>query len=53
MITKKQLQESVSFLRHKGFEDPFNATGTDEEKKAVYRKVRDLIKETFTELFKK
>ena len=44
---------NVKHRIHKGFEDPFNATGTDEEKKAVYRKVRDLIKETFTELFKK
>lgn len=38
---------------HKGFEDPFNATGSDEEKRAVYREVRDRIKEVFTELFRK
>lgn len=36
---------------HIGFEDPFNATGTDEEKRIVYRKVRDQIKEAFEKLF--
>ena len=36
---------------HIGFEDPFNATGTDEEKRVVYRKVRDQIKEAFEKLF--
>lgn len=44
---------NVKHRIHKGFEDPFNAAGTDEEKKNVYRKVRDQIKETFRELFKK
>lgn len=38
---------------HIGFEDPANATGTDEEIRSVYRKVRDEIKEAFSELLKK
>jgi len=41
----------VKHRLHKGFEDPFNATGSDEEKKVVYRKVRDRIRETFEEVF--
>jgi arsenate reductase len=32
---------------HWGFEDPAHATGTDEEKLAVFRKVRDQIKLVF------
>ncbi len=36
---------------HIGFEDPFNASGTDDEKLKVYRKVRDEIKEAFEKLF--
>ena len=43
---------NVKHRLHKGFEDPFNATGSDEEKKAVYRKVRDEIKSAFKDLFK-
>lgn len=43
---------NVKHRLHKGFEDPFNATGSDDEKKAVYRKVRDEIKSAFNDLFK-
>lgn len=43
---------NVKHRLHKGFEDPFNATGSDDEKKAVYRKVRDEIKSAFKDLFK-
>jgi arsenate reductase len=32
---------------HIGFEDPADATGTDEEKMPVYRKVRDEIRTEF------
>jgi len=35
---------------HIGFEDPADATGTDEEKLIVYRKTRDQIKEQFINL---
>ena len=42
---------NVKHRMHKGFEDPFNAAGSDEEKKAVYRKVRDEIKSAFSGLF--
>jgi len=44
---------NVKHRIHKGFEDPFNATGSDEEKKVVYRKVRDQITEAFKEIFVK
>jgi len=37
----------VKHRLHLGFEDPANATGTDEEKLKVYRKVRDEIFEAF------
>lgn len=43
---------NVKHRLHKGFEDPFNATGSDDEKMAVYRKVRDEIKSAFKDLFK-
>ena len=33
---------------HWGVEDPAHATGTDEEKLAVFRRVRDAIRRTFT-----
>jgi arsenate reductase (thioredoxin) len=36
---------------HVGFEDPALAKGTDEEKMAVYRKVRDEIETEFRKLF--
>ncbi len=42
---------NVKHRIHSGFEDPYNATGTDEEKRTVYRKVRDEIKVTFEKLF--
>jgi arsenate reductase len=32
---------------HWGFDDPAHATGTDEEKLAVFRRVRDQIKQVF------
>lgn len=37
---------------HIGFDDPADATGTDEEKMAVYRKIRDEIKKEFMSLYK-
>ena len=36
---------------HIGFVDPAKATGTDEEKMKVFRRVRDEIREKFTALF--
>lgn len=42
---------NVKHRIHKGFEDPFNAQGSDEEKMKVYRKVRDQIKNVFNDLF--
>jgi len=33
---------------HWGFDDPAHATGTDEEKLAVFRRVRDEIRRVFT-----
>ncbi len=44
---------NVKHRIHRGFEDPFNAEGTDEEKREVYRKVRDRIRGVFKELFEK
>ncbi len=38
---------------HIGFPDPAKATGTDAEKIAVFRKVRDDIKTKFKELYEK
>jgi len=38
---------------HIGFEDPAEATGTDEEILAVFRKVRDEIKNDFYEFYLK
>lgn len=43
----------VSNRLHIGFEDPADATGTEEEKLVVYRKVRDEIKERFTQFYNK
>ncbi|MCX6613902.1 MAG: arsenate reductase ArsC [Acidobacteria bacterium] len=37
---------------HIGFIDPAKATGTDDEKMAIFRKVRDEIREKFTALYK-
>ena len=37
---------------HIGFEDPAKAIGTEEEVMAVYRKVRDQIKEQFYQFYK-
>jgi len=37
---------------HIGFIDPAKATGTDEEKMAIFRKVRDEIREKFTALYR-
>jgi len=36
---------------HIGFDDPADATGTQEEVLSVYRKTRDLIKEEFTKFY--
>lgn len=38
---------------HLGFEDPAEATGTDEEVLSVFRKVRDEIKKDFYEFYQK
>lgn len=43
---------SVKHRRHIGFEDPAEARGTDEEILAVYRKVRDQIKDEFMKFYK-
>jgi len=40
----------VKHRLHIGFQDPAEATGTDEEILAVFRKVRDEIKEKFENL---
>ncbi len=40
----------VKHRLHIGFEDPAEATGTDDEILAVFRKVRDGIKERFSNL---
>lgn len=42
---------SVKNRIHIGFEDPADATGTDEEKLIVYRKIRDQIKQGFIKDF--
>ena len=39
---------NVKHRLHIGFEDPANATGSDEEKLFVYRKVRDEIEKEFS-----
>lgn len=36
---------------HMGFEDPAEATGTEEEQLEVYRKIRDQIESTFYEFY--
>jgi arsenate reductase len=38
---------------HMGFEDPPKATGSEEEVMAVYRRVRDEIRQTMREFFEK
>lgn len=38
---------------HIGFEDPADATGTEEEVLAVFRKIRDEIKRDFFEFYSK
>jgi arsenate reductase len=42
---------SVKHRLHVGFEDPANATGSDEEKFKVYRKVRDEIEREFRKIY--
>ncbi len=37
---------------HKGYDDPADATGTDEEVLAVFRKTRDLTKKGFYDFYK-
>ena len=44
---------SAQHRLHIGFEDPADATGTDEEKLIVYRKIRDQIQIAFVEEFYK
>jgi arsenate reductase len=36
---------------HKGFEDPTRGTGTEEEKRAIFRRVRDKINSWIVETF--
>jgi arsenate reductase (thioredoxin) len=43
----------VKHRLHIGFEDPASARGTEEEILPVYQKVRDQIKETFYDFYKK
>ena len=43
----------VKHKLHIGFDDPADAKGTDEEKLIVYRKVRDLIENSFKEFLMK
>ena len=43
---------NVGKRMHIGFPDPANATGTEEQILAVFRKCRDDIKTRFTELYK-
>ena len=45
--------EEVKQQLHIPFEDPADATGTEEEVLTVYRKVRDEIREQFSEFYKK
>jgi len=42
---------NVKHRMHIGFADPANATGTEEEKLKVYRKVRDEIHEAFKHFY--
>lgn len=42
---------NVKQRMHIGFDDPADATGTDEEKLQVYRKVRDEIEEAFNSFY--
>jgi arsenate reductase len=42
---------NVKHRMHIGFEDPANATGTEEEKLKAYRKVRDEIEEAFKHFY--
>ena len=44
-------QGKVGKRLHIGFPDPAEATGTDDEKMAVFRKVRDDIRARFTEFY--
>ncbi len=41
----------VAHRLHIGFDDPAEATGTEEEVLAVFRKVRDEIRKSFTEFY--
>ncbi|MCK5079061.1 MAG: arsenate reductase ArsC [Bacteroidales bacterium] len=41
----------VKHRLHIGFEDPANARGTDEEVLPVYRKIRDEIRERFSDFY--
>ncbi|MBS1982947.1 MAG: arsenate reductase ArsC [Bdellovibrionales bacterium] len=41
----------VGKRRHIGFPDPAKATGTDDEKMAIFRKVRDDIRSKFKEFY--
>lgn len=43
----------VKHHQHIGFEDPAEATGTEEEILSEFRKIRDQIKERFYDLYRK
>jgi len=43
----------VKYQLHIPFDDPADATGTEQEVLAVYKRVRDEIKESFSEFYKK
>lgn len=43
----------VKHRQHIGFEDPAEATGTEEEILSEFRKIRDQIKERFYDLYRK
>lgn len=43
---------NVKYRNHMGFQDPAKASGTDEEKLNVYRKIRDEIEEEFRNFHK-
>lgn len=50
LIINEKLHRTKNYIVH-GFEDPSEAEGTDEEKLAAFRRVRDEIKTWITEYF--
>jgi len=43
----------VKYRLHKGFEDPSNATGSEEFKMSEFRRIRDLIRTEFEDFYEK